>query len=190
MLWEKYSEKYLNAKSFHVLFHLLFLTLHSLNRQLGYTFNIKVKGEKVFKYYIDVLCLAIAAKAQITGEIYDSDGYPIPLASAIYKGHHVAAASDMDGKFTIARHNGWELTFSSVGFIPQTIKVGPNTPSHMKIVLKEDSKTLGEVVIKQKRERYSRKNNPAVELMKRVIAAKKLSHLENNDYYHTTNIRR
>ena len=117
--------------------------------------------------------LAIAAKAQITGEIYDSDGYPIPLASAIYKGHHVAAASDMDGKFTIARHNGWELTFSSVGFIPQTIKVGPNTPSHMKIVLKEDSKTLGEVVIKQKRERYSRKNNPAVELMKRVIAAKK-----------------
>ena len=34
--------------------------------------------------------LAIAAKAQITGEIYDSDGYPIPLASAIYKGHHVA----------------------------------------------------------------------------------------------------
>ena len=53
----KYSEKYLNAKSFHVLFHLLFLTLHSLNRQLGYTFNIKVKGEKVFKYYIDVLCL-------------------------------------------------------------------------------------------------------------------------------------
>ena len=127
--------------------------------------------------------LAIAAKAQITGEIYDSDGYPIPLASAIYKGHHVAAASDMDGKFTIARHNGWELTFSSVGFIPQIIKVGPNTPSHMKIVLKEDSKTLGEVVIKQKRERYSRKNNPAVELMKRVIAAKKLSHLENNDYY-------
>lgn len=127
--------------------------------------------------------LVIAAKAQITGEIYDSDGYPIPLASAIYKGHHVAAASDMDGKFTIARHNGWELTFSSVGFIPQTIKVGPNTPSHMKIVLKEDSKTLGEVVIKQKRERYSRKNNPAVELMKRVIAAKKLSHLENNDYY-------
>ena len=127
--------------------------------------------------------LATVVKAQITGEIYDDEGYPIPLASAIYKGHHVAEASDMDGKFSIARHNGWELTFSSVGFQPQTIKVGPDTPSHLKIVLKEDSRSLKEVVIKQKRERYSRKNNPAVELMKRVIAAKKRTHLENNDYY-------
>lgn len=129
------------------------------------------------------LLLAVVAKAQITGEIYDTDGYPIPLASAIYKGHRVAEASDLDGKFKIARHNGWELTFSSVGFQPQTIKVGPNTPSHLKIVLKEDSRSLGEVVIKQKHERYSRKNNPAVELMKRVIAAKKRTHLDNYDYY-------
>lgn len=130
-----------------------------------------------------LLALVISVKAQITGEIYDTDGYPIPLASAIYKGHHVAEASDLDGKFKIARHNGWELTFSSVGFQPQTIKVGPKTPSHLKIVLKEDAHNLGEVVIKQKREHYSRKNNPAVELMKRVIAAKKRSHLENYDYY-------
>ena len=47
------------------------------------------------------LLLAVVAKAQITGEIYDTDGYPIPLASAIYKGHHVAEASDLDGKFKI-----------------------------------------------------------------------------------------
>ena len=89
----------------------------------------------------------------------------------------------MDGKFTIARHNGWELTFSSVGFMPQTITVGPNTPSHLKIVLKEDSRSLKEVVVRQKRERYSRKNNPAVELMKRVIAAKQRTNLENHEYY-------
>lgn len=120
-----------------------------------------------------LLLTTVVSAQQITGEIYDSDGYPIPLASAIYKGHHVAEASDINGKFSIARHNGWELTFSSVGFQPQTIKVSSSTPLHLKIVLKEDSRSLGEVVIKQKRERYSRKNNPAVELMKRVIAAKK-----------------
>lgn len=130
-----------------------------------------------------IIAITTTVKAQITGEIYDTDGYPIPLASAVYKGHHIAEASNLEGKFKIARHNGWELTFSSVGFVPQVIKVGPNTPSHLKIVLKEDSRSLGEVVIKQKRERYSRKNNPAVELMKRVIAAKKRSHLENYDYY-------
>ncbi len=130
-----------------------------------------------------MLLVLTMVKAQITGEIYDDEGYPIPYASAIYRGHHVAEASDLDGKFSIERHEGWELTFSSVGFQPQTIKVGPNTPAHMKIVLKEDARSIKEVVIKTKRERYSRKNNPAVELMKRVIAAKQRTHLENHEYY-------
>lgn len=129
------------------------------------------------------LFVAVSAMAQITGEIVDEDGYAIPNASAIYKGHHVAVVSDINGKFSIERHEGWTLTFSSVGFKSQTVKVSQDTPSYMKIVLKEDSKNLSEVVIKSKRDRYSRKNNPAVELMKRVIAAKKRTHLDNHDYY-------
>jgi hypothetical protein len=42
---------------------------------------------------------------------------------------------------------------------------------------------LDEVVVKPKREKYSRKNNPAVELMKKVIAHKKNNKLSENDYY-------
>ena len=48
--------------------------------------------------------------------------------------------------------------------------------------LKPDTRQLAEVVVKSKRAHYSRKNNPAVELMKRVIAAKKRTNLENHDY--------
>ena len=42
---------------------------------------------------------------------------------------------------------------------------------------------LDEVVVKPKREKYSRKNNPAVELMKKVIAHKNNNKLSENDYY-------
>ena len=49
--------------------------------------------------------------------------------------------------------------------------------------MKSDTKQLAEVVIKQKRGKYSRKNNPAVELMRRVIAAKKRTDLDNHDFY-------
>lgn len=122
--------------------------------------------------------------SQIKGEITDEDGYPIPNASAIYKGHHIAVVSDLSGRFSIARHEGWELTFSSVGFKPQTVKVDAKTPSELKIVLKENARSLNEVVIRTKKERYTRKNNPAVELMRRVIAAKKCTRLEeSHDYY-------
>ena len=39
------------------------------------------------------------------------------------------------------------------------------------------------VTVKAKKQKYSRKDNPAVELMKKVIAAKKRTRLENHDYY-------
>ncbi len=42
---------------------------------------------------------------------------------------------------------------------------------------------LQEVMVQSKRSRYSRKNNPAVELMKRVIAEKKRTRLENRDFF-------
>lgn len=116
-------------------------------------------------------------------QIVDTDGYAIPFANATYRGHHIAAASDIEGKLTIDRHEGWQLTISSVGFKEQTIKVNRTTPSTMKIVLKEDQRTLNEVVVTNKKGKYSRKDNPAVELMKRVVAAKKKTDLANKDFY-------
>ena len=42
---------------------------------------------------------------------------------------------------------------------------------------------VSEITVRSKRSRYSRKNNPAVELMKKVIAAKRRTDLSNRDYY-------
>ena len=131
-------------------------------------------------------CSLITADAQhtITGQIIDAKtGEPIPFASAQYLGHGVGVASDIDGNFQIARHNGWQLTFTSVGYVSQTINVNSGIKSNIKISLKTDNKMLKEVTIKTKRQRYSRKNNPAVEMMKKVIAAKKQTDLSNRDFY-------
>ena len=53
----------------------------------------------------------------------------------------------------------------------------------IEVKLKDDSHKLNEVVVKTKRGKYTRKDNPAVELMRRVIAAKKKTDLSNHDYY-------
>ena len=120
---------------------------------------------------------------KITGHVVDKDGYAIPYASITYRGHHIAVSSDIDGKFSIEKHPGWPITVTSVGFKSVTVKVDANSNDLGKIVLKDDSRSLAEVVVKQKRGRYRRKNNPAVELMRRVIAAKKKSDLNNRPYY-------
>ena len=120
---------------------------------------------------------------KITGQVVDKDGYAIPYASITYRGHHIAVSSDIDGKFSIEKHPGWPITVTSVGFKSVTVKVDANSNDLGKIVLKDDSRSLAEVVVKQKRGRYRRKDNPAVELMRRVIAAKKKSDLSNRPYY-------
>ena len=128
-------------------------------------------------------------RAQITGEIVDAaDGSPIPLASAIYRGNKKAVVSDEEGRFSIDRHNGWRLTISSVGYVPQVINITSSTPEHIVVKLKSDTKKLDEVTISKRRSsRYSRKDNPAVELMRKVIAAKKHTDLKTHDFYQYNN---
>lgn len=139
--------------------------------------------KRFFAFVLLLITLSLTIKAQITGEIIDTEGYAIPYVSIMYKGNHVAAVSDINGRFSIARHEGWVLTFSSVGLKTQIIKVDATTPLYLKIVLKEEAKRLDEVIVNRKRGHYSRKNNPAVELMKLVIDAKKKSNLDNYPYY-------
>ena len=132
---------------------------------------------------MSLICIVSAMAQKITGQVVDKDGYAIPYASITYRGHHIAVSSDIDGKFSIEKHPGWPITVTSVGFKNATVKIDANTNDLGKIVLKDDSRSLAEVVVKQKRGRYRRKDNPAVELMRRIIAAKKKSDLSNRPYY-------
>ena len=128
--------------------------------------------------------MVLPMKAQLRGYIIDeATGDSIPYASAIYRGHNVAVASNINGQFTIARHEGWVLTFSAVGYVSKSITITASTKQNFNVKLKPDTKALKEVVVKTKRRRYSRKNNPAVELMKKVVEAKKRTDLDNRDYY-------
>lgn len=121
---------------------------------------------------------------KLTGVIVDDDdGECIPYASAVYRGNHVMVSSNGEGQFSIDRHNGWKLTFSAVGYQPVTIEISANTKSPMRISLKPEKTQLQNVTVRGRRNRYSRKDNPAVELMRRVIAAKKKTDLDNHDFY-------
>lgn len=137
----------------------------------------------LFIFTLLAVCLRLDAQ-QLTGTVTDAEtGEPIPYASVIYKGHNLAVISNIDGQFTIDRRHGWKLSFSAVGYQTQDVPITSQTKGQLSIALKQDRQQLAEVTVKAKKGRYSRKNNPAVELMKKVIAAKKLTDLANHDYY-------
>lgn len=137
--------------------------------------------------FLTLLCWVMAAtvSAQLKGVVIDSHtGETVVSPTVSYKDQKITVVGNLDGRFSIERHDGWQITISAVGYKPLTVKIKSDTPDEQVYKLKSDTRKLDEVVVKSKKKRkYSRKNNPAVELMKRVIAAKKQTHLENYDYY-------
>jgi hypothetical protein len=121
---------------------------------------------------------------QITGVITDEEtGDSISFASIVYKGHNISTVANVFGQYTIPRQEGWNITVSAVGYKSRIIPVNSKTRRKLNITLKPARQELAEVTVKSRRNRYSRKDNPAVELMRRVVAAKKKTDLSNNDYY-------
>ena len=138
---------------------------------------------KAFVLLLLIFSLAIDAQT-IRGVVVDEEtGDSIPHPGLQYKKGKVVVSGGSDGSFSIPRLNDEYLTVSAVGYKTLQILIGPNTPARMRITLRPDTKRLKEVTVRGKKGKYSRKNNPAVELMKRVIAAKKRNDLENHDYY-------
>lgn len=80
----------------------------------------------------------------VTGVVLDENGETIIGASVMEVGTTNGTITDLDGKFTLKIGSG-KLQVSYVGFTTQTINVGNR--SSLQIVLKEDSKTLDEVVV-------------------------------------------
>ena len=149
----------------------------------------KHRMKRIFLLMLIMLMVGMGVSAQqIKGVVIDATtGDSIPFASAIYHGHHVMVSADSKGCFEIERHNGWTLTISALGFRSQEVHVSGKTKAQLRIRLKPESRTLKNVEVRSKRKsKYSRKDNPAVELMKRVIAAKKNTALGNHPYYQFT----
>ncbi len=130
------------------------------------------------------LFASIGASAQIKGVITDSlTNEPLMYITVQYEGKGVGGISNGKGEYQVEMRKGWdELTFSAVGYITQKIKIAPGTKV-LNVKMVPDDIMLAEVVVKPKKEKYSRKNNPAVEFMKKVIEHKKALKLEENDYY-------
>ena len=146
---------------------------------------MKTKYIKSFLLFLLLGCCISVSAQNIQGVVTDSlTNEPIPYLSVFYEGKGVGSITDNDGNYKVETRKGWnKLTFSSVGYVTKVVNIIPGVTKNLNVRMRPDDIMLDEVVVKPKREKYSRKNNPAVELMKKVIAHKKNNKLSENDYY-------
>ena len=79
----------------------------------------------------------------VSGLVVDASGEPVIGASVVEKGTTNGSITDTNGKFTLSVIPGATLKISYVGYQTQVTKASRT----MKIVLKEDSELLSEVVV-------------------------------------------
>jgi hypothetical protein len=143
---------------------------------------------RLFALLSFLLC-ALTLCAQVTGRVIDDEtGQPVPRATLQYKGTTEGTKADANGNFTLPRHEKQRLVVSSVGYVTKEITIRHNSVGNITVKLKPDAHTLQEVTVTSRRSsRYRRKDNPAVELMRKVIEARKRTDLRQKDYCRYSN---
>ena len=103
-------------------------------------------------------------------------GEPIAFAQVVFVGSQIGTMVDAEGRFQVENRQG--LVTLSVGFVGYKKRIvtlhANRITKNMRIELEPDVYNLSEVVVtaSRHRDRYSRKNNPAVDLVNEVIAHK------------------
>ena len=154
--------------------------------------------------FILLLCIAGMASAQenpqrtsISGVVVDGDtGETLPfvqiyfLKSTTNKGmvpSEIGTTTNLDGYFTLSNTEGYNtLNFQMLGYKTEmlTLRKGQNRKD-VKIKMTPDVYGLQDIVVtpKNRKRDYKRKGNPAVELIKNVIANKENHSVRTADQY-------
>ena len=96
------------------------------------------------------LCLLLftlsiqAQNVKMTGSVVDVDDLPLIGVNVVIKGTTVGTTTDLDGNFVLEGKNGDILVFSYIGMVSQEIEFKGQP---LRVVLKDDSEALDEVVV-------------------------------------------
>lgn len=123
-------------------------------------------------------------KVRIYGKTSDSATKEvIPYTSVRIRNTTQGCSSDNNGNFSFHAQLNDTLIISSIGYKEERIPLSSKTKMPLNIMLKPTDYTLVEVTIKPKKERYTRKDNPAVTLIKDITEHRYEKSTKSKPYY-------
>ncbi|MBK1440049.1 carboxypeptidase-like regulatory domain-containing protein [Parapedobacter sp. ISTM3] len=135
------------------------------------------------------ILLITAAYGQVTtisGVITDKvTKETLPYVSVSVVGGLVGTgtSANEDGRYEIKLPQGYtKLRFSYIGYLPVDVDVTSREDQTINVALDVDPTMMEEVVVVGKRGRYRNRDNPAVQLIRKVIENKAENRMEAQDY--------
>lgn len=123
------------------------------------------------------------ALTEVHGRVVDAQTEEaMPYATVKFDGTNLGTISDINGNFLVqSQEPVSSVTISLVGYQSVTLKINPGKSIELTVRLEESGNNLKEVVVKSGK--YRNKNNPAVELIQKVIEHKDQNRKEAHEYY-------
>ena len=122
---------------------------------------------------------------KVRGKVYDAKTKEaLGFVDVGFKGTNVGVSTDLDGQYSIDTRFPSDTLFASfLGYKIQYKAIVRNTTNNLDFYLEPEGFISETIEFKEKKTKYSKKNNPAVDLYKKVIFNRYKNWLKNKDYY-------
>ncbi|MCM1483391.1 MAG: DUF5686 and carboxypeptidase regulatory-like domain-containing protein [Muribaculaceae bacterium] len=126
--------------------------------------------------------------SRLRGLVRDSISHqPVPYAAIFLKGSDRGGLADENGIFDISTDKPFSvMQVSAMGYTTKLIPVKRGVVTDIVVDISPDGVALGEVVVKPKKEKYSKRNNPAVDFMHRIVDASERTDPKRHDNFNYT----
>ena len=132
-----------------------------------------------------VCSLSAQKVTRIRGKVFDAQtGEALPFVDVGLKGTNVGVSTDLDGNYNIETRFPSDTVFATfLGYETQYFPIILDKTNKITFRLESQTLKIETVEIKEKKTKYSKKNNPALELAKKVIGNKYTNSLKGKEYY-------
>lgn len=127
-------------------------------------------------------CWLLSGQTKVSGIVLDEAGEPVAFANVLFKNSTEGTITNDNGRFYMESDNQHELlVFSFIGFENQEVRLVSKVTYDMTITLLEATEQLNEVLLISGKQ--SKKNNPAVDILKKIWAKKRQNGVRQFDQY-------
>ena len=129
--------------------------------------------------------LAMGQPWTIKGTVINAENNEkVPYAAIFVVGTKTGYMANENGEFEI-KHNKRtaKIKISSIGYENKVVNISLPIDSILKITLNPQENLLEEVIVTKKREKYSKKNNPAVTFVNKIRSLKEENDPHRNEFY-------
>ena len=138
------------------------------------------------RLFLLLLCLpcafvgVAASDILVKGLVLDSvSNEPVSFAMIEAQGVNRSVQADTAGHFNIYVPQGCSLKVIQLGYTPKEVKA----KKKLTVKISPDGVGLSEIVVRPKRQKYSKKNNPAVDFMQKIRAGNDKTDPRRHPYY-------